>query len=739
MPDNNQIIAASLTVNSEEAVKNVLKLKGTVEDLRKEFKKTQAGSDEQLEALKKLKTAEEDLTKAQKKLSESNKETSGHFSKIKESIGAIPGATGAAAQGVDGLNTKFKALLANPVALVITAIVAALALLYKAFTNTFAGAQKVEEIFAGIKAAAQALFDNLSRLANAIVKFFSFDFSGAIDEIKGVANAVGDAYTQMAKLTREAQKLHQEQLANDLDAAERQKKLAILREQADDESIPIAKRKAALKELKDAAEENAKSDIDLARRTAENKIAQLTLEKDGAKKNQDEINKIKIEQIKVETDNANELRRIGKQLTAAEKQELADRKAAQQKANEEQKRLRQEYIEFTNKLTKLQQENELSLIKDGYEKELKALENRMAGEKRINQQAFADKKITRDQLNQLDEELNRQANIQRDEIRHKRNKEITAKEIAFEKELAGITNKTRVDAIKDSRQSELLQLEIGYQEKLAQAIEKYKDDSAKLAQIKTAIDEQYRIEKQKLDEKNAAEDAKKKLDADLAAQEAILNDPKSNIEQRQAAIDAEQEQIQAAYDNKILTIEQYNAKKKELASKEMAIDELIAQNKVRSMDLAANALTAFADLVGKNTTVGKIAAIAATTINTYEAAWSIFKNAAKNPASIPFPAYPYIQAGLAIVAGLKTVNDIVKVKVPGGAGGSAPSPSSLTAPSAPLAPVASTTKLDADSINNIGNAAAGGVNGVRAYVVEGDVSDSQERAARLNRAARLGG
>lgn len=737
MPDNNQIIAASLTVNSEEAVKNVLKLKGTVEDLKKEFKNTKAGSDEQFAALQKLKTAEEDLTKAQKKLNEANKETTGHFSKIKESIGAIPGATGAAAQGVEGLNSKFKALLANPVALVIVAIVGALTLLYKAFTNTFEGAQKVEEVFAGIKAAAQALFDNLSRLANAIVKFFSFDFSGAIDEIKGVANAVGDAYTQMAKLTREAQKLHQEQLANDLDAAERQKKLAILREQAEDDTIPIAKRKAALKELKDAAEENAKSDIDLARRTAENKIAQLTLEKDGARKNQDEINKIKIEQIKVETDNANELRRIGKQLTATERQELAERKAAQQKANEDAKRLRQEYIEFTNKLTKLQQENDLALIKDGYQKELKQLEIKIADEKRVNQLSFQDKKLTRDQLNKLNAELDIQSNIQSDAITDKHNKEVAAKEAAFQKELASITSKTKVDSIKDSRKSELLQLEIGYQEKLAQAIEKYKDDGAKLLQIQTALDEQFRAEKAAKEAKFKEEDDKKQLDLDLQKQEKIFAAQNADFEAKRLAVDQEQLLIQQAFDNKLLSELEYNKRIEELAGKRKQIADLETAHKKKQVGEVASTLSALADLVGKQTVAGKALGIATALINTYQGASEALKQKSTLPS--PFDVIAKIANVATVIAtGIKTVKAITAVQVPGGGGSQSANAPSIT-PAAPIAPVQSSTSLDANSINNIGNAAAGGVNGVRAYVVEADSADARERQARLSRAARLGG
>lgn len=739
MADNTQIVAASLTVNPDDAIKGILKAKSAIAEYKKELKEAKEGSEEQVAAFKKLRAAEEDLAKANKKLNEANKETTGHFAKIKEGISAIPGATGAAGQGVDSLNTKFKALLANPIGLIIAAIVLALVALYKAFTNTFEGAQKVEQIFAGLKAAAQALFDNLGRLASAVVKLFKFDFSGAVDEIKGVVKAAGDAYTAMAKLTKQAQDLHKEQLANDLDQAEREKKLAILREQATDDSIPITQRKKALLELKAEAEKNAKEDIDLAKRTAENKIAQLTLEKDGARKNQDEINQIRIEQIKGETENANELRRIGKQVTSAEKQELAEQKAAQQKANEEAKKRRQEYIEFTNKLTKLQQDNELSLLKDGYEKELKQLGNRIADEKRANQLAFQDKKITREQQNQLNAALDIQANLQKDAIDDKHNKEVAAKEVAFQKELASITGKARVDAIKDTRQAELVQLEIGYQEKLAQAIEKYKDDNAKLVKIQSALDEQFRAEKAAKEAKFKEEDDKKKLELDLQAQQKIVEDQDVAFDARRTAIDEEQLLIQLAFDNKILAEIEFNKRIEELANKRKQIAELETAHKKKQVQEVTGVLSALGDLVGKQTIAGKALGIATALINTYQGA----SEAIKQKSTLPSPwdvVAKVANVATIIAVGLKTVKSIAAVQVPGGGGsGQGVSAPSITAPAAPIAPTQGTTSLDANSINDIGNAAAGGVNSVRAYVVESDSADARERAERLNRAARLGG
>lgn len=319
-----------------------------------------------------------DTSETAKKTSKDIDNSTGSFSKLKGQIGTLPGPLGQAQEGVGKLGTAFKALIANPIGLVILAIVAALALLYKAFTNSFEGAQKLEQVFAGVKAVVQSLIDNITKVAGAIVKLMKFDFSGAISDIKGVVNEAGAAFTAMSNLTKQAQALHKEQLANDLDQAERAKKLAILREQATDESIPLAKRKAALKELQADAEKNAQDDIDLAKRTTENKIAQLTLEKDGAKKNQDEITKLKIDQINVETENANELRRINKQVTAAEKQEAAERKtlhdeavartkartAAEQEAEKQRLAIIEREIEAARKKGKIDLENAEAQIKD---------------------------------------------------------------------------------------------------------------------------------------------------------------------------------------------------------------------------------------------------------------------------------------------------------------------------------------------------------------------------------------
>lgn len=734
---DNQVIGATIQVDAASAAaasKTTTELKQNIKDLKKAFDDTKAGSAEQVEAYKKLQAAQKDLSKSTQDVAKAAEDTGGHFSNLRESVSSMPGPLGAAGEGANKLNAQLLKLLANPVGLVIIAIVGALTLLYKSFTNTFEGGEKMEQVFAGIRAAGQALLDNVTKIAGAILKLFKFDFSGAIDDIKGVAKAAGDAYNAMAALTKTAQELAREQADNDLDQAKRQAKLADLRAKAYDESIPIAARKAALKELQGEAQVNAKEDIDLAKRTAENKIAQLELEKDGAKKNYVEIQKIRADQIRNETENNNELKQIGKQLTAATKAELQERKEAEQKAAEEAKKRRQELVDFTNKLSKIQQDNELAIITDTYEKEKKVIENRIADEKRNNDVALQDKKITQDQFNQLNEALTRQAQLQLDALRDKHNKEVADKEAAFQKELASIRGKTSVDSLTDQRASERVQLQITHEQQLADAMKNYKDDAAKLQIIRIALAEQYRADRQKLEAKFTKEDNDKRLKDQIAKAKAISQDTAKSFKERLKAVDEEQAIVQKAFDDKTLSEAEYNAKVAEFAKDRMEISKQETEQRKQQVQQLGQSLTVLADLVGKQTIAGKAIGIATALINTYQGASEALKQKSVLPS--PFDVVAKVVNVAAVIAtGLKTVKSIAAVDVPGGgAGGSVPSAPSLTTPAAPVAPTQVSTTFNPQDNPNTGTPST-----VRAYVVESDQRNAADRAARLERASRLGG
>lgn len=151
-------------------------------------------------------------------------------------------------------------------------------------------------------------------------------------------------------------------------------------------------------------------------------------------------------------------------------------------------------------------------------------------------------------------------------------------------------------------------------------------------------------------------------------------------------------------------------------------------------DLASSSLSAVSDLVGafagenekqqkKAFQIQKAISIAQAVMETYKGANAIFASAAANPATVLFPAQPFIAAGAAIVSGLANVATIAKTQFQGGGGsgggGGASSPPSLSGGGSP-------------SFNIVGNSGTNQLaeslserQPVKAYVVPGEVTTGQ--------------
>jgi hypothetical protein len=146
-----------------------------------------------------------------------------------------------------------------------------------------------------------------------------------------------------------------------------------------------------------------------------------------------------------------------------------------------------------------------------------------------------------------------------------------------------------------------------------------------------------------------------------------------------------------------------------------------------------------AGLFEQGTAAAKVAALAEIAIGTgtgFINGLDIAQKSAKATgpgAAFAFPIFYATQIAAVLAAASKAKQVLSSVKGGGGAGATASAPSiGGTAPLPPAALQPIQTTLDQGSINQIGNVTS------RAYVVESDVSDSQERIRRINRAARFG-
>lgn len=160
----------------------------------------------------------------------------------------------------------------------------------------------------------------------------------------------------------------------------------------------------------------------------------------------------------------------------------------------------------------------------------------------------------------------------------------------------------------------------------------------------------------------------------------------------------------------------------EASAAKLSIEEKEKAGKLALLKSYQQAASDVANLLGQDTVAAKAIAVANALINTYQGIAAGVK--------LGFPAaIPAVVAASA--TGFAAVKNIIATKIPGqGSGGSLPAGANSGA-LAPIAPQATTTTLDQASINGIGAASS------RAFVLETDVTNNQERIARLNRAARI--
>ncbi len=112
----------------------------------------------------------------------------GKIDTITQKFSAMPGALGQASTAMNGLGKQMWALVANPIGAVIAALVGAITLLYKAFTSTNEGADKLDQGLAGLGAAFEVVMNAVAKVAENLIGLFEnpqkalSDFSDMLKE-----------------------------------------------------------------------------------------------------------------------------------------------------------------------------------------------------------------------------------------------------------------------------------------------------------------------------------------------------------------------------------------------------------------------------------------------------------------------------------------------------------------------------------------------------------------------------
>ena len=184
---------------------------------------------------------------------------------------------------------------------------------------------------------------------------------------------------------------------------------------------------------------------------------------------------------------------------------------------------------------------------------------------------------------------------------------------------------------------------------------------------------------------------------------------------------AELDRLKATEDQKLEVINFYAGKKSDLlvkkAEEENILDEAVSKAKKAVL---MQGLSLLQDVVGKGSSIGKAAAVAQATIAGVEGVQNAFKTASASPITTLFPAYPFVQAGLAAAFSAKNIKSIISTKVPGGGGGVG----GASAPSVPAPPAFNV--VGAAPENQLAQAIGEKENKPqKAYIVASDVTSAQ--------------
>ena len=300
------------------------------------------------------------VTKATENLTATTQNAGGKmgvFNDLKNVVTSMVPSLKKAEGGVNSFGTSLKALMANPVVLILTVIVGSLKFIYEAFQSNVKIGKEIAAVWEGLSAVGTQVKDAIFGLTRALVyaaeaafKFITLDFKGASEAMK---KANGEATTSFNQLTNAAngttfaivRGLEKQQQANNkakkeqaVRESEINKLLVQSREILTDETASIKEKKRALEAVTKAEKESAaekvrtaKVDLDILKAKAKALGGQAEI------KMKQEIRDATIALNEAETENAMTGIKLNKQRKMLLRQEIADGKEAAAAAKERAK------------------------------------------------------------------------------------------------------------------------------------------------------------------------------------------------------------------------------------------------------------------------------------------------------------------------------------------------------------------------------------------------------------------
>ena len=302
-------IVIDLEVNSDKGVKDVNKL-------NKSLNKTD-------ENQKKIKKSTDDVSKATKKSTNTSQRNAAAFE-------AVNKATGGAIRGFRALIKQMWLLVANPIGAVIAGLVLGLSALYKAFASTKAGGEELKQIMAGVSAVIDVVRDRVLKVGEALKKFFSGDFKGALkagkESVSGFGEEVAKEFQQAADSVKSLQEVTDAFRNLSVSRAKLNRDLIQAKEIIEGSTATYLEKKKAIDEVRIAETKQTEDELKNAKKKLDAIVLANSLSDSGAEDLEKEA-QARIAVINLEAISSSNKTKFNKLAKLADNEELARLKA----------------------------------------------------------------------------------------------------------------------------------------------------------------------------------------------------------------------------------------------------------------------------------------------------------------------------------------------------------------------------------------------------------------------------
>ena len=666
---------------NKELIRQKNMLKETQKQLQGNLESVEEGSEEYENYKQALVVVNDDLDKVNESLGENEEkfDTSilsieGFAEASQESGGAMKALTSgikAGAKAMYGLIKSSLAFIATPVGAVLAVIAGAFLLIKNAMNRSEESTAKVKKAFAGLTGIISGVMKVLEPLGKFLIDYLVW----SLDKVKKAVFAVADAFSwltdkigldgvskdvkefkeEMEKSAEAAERLVAAELA--LTKAQRiskkvqleyQKEAEKFRQIRDNTTQSIDDRIKANENLGKSLKKQSKEELALAQKALD--VANLRIKREG--ETEDALNARGEAEAEIED--------IKERITSQASEQIVNRVSLQKEAAEKAIAIQQAeldaYIENQGLRAKTLEEG-LKVEREAAKKKIKILNDELKA-KLITQAEF-----DAESLGIKNDLLRSQAELTADNARRELQRYIQTNESKLDSdkfltEKLFEEEKARLERIaQEKRKFEKLQFDEGLISQMAynDAINQINKDNRVANEELEAEREQAKNERLAIDaeREQAKEEAKKKRLAIDAENRMILKEREyaNDYEALTAKLKAEQKAEVAAAEDTGADVALIN---KKYAKYQEELDEDVNKRKINATKKMFGGI---AQLLGENTVAGKAAAIAQSTMNTWQGVTEVWR--AKTVLPEPFGTMAKVGSTATVLAsGLSAVNQI---------------------------------------------------------------------------------